>query len=329
MSQIAVARIWSAAKHNAFTDLIRFRGTWYCSFRESSGHAVWDGHVRIIRSDNGEAWSAAAYIACPAPLEDLRDPKLSITPDGRLMLTAAAYQPVCQTFTFFSDDGTTWSEGNAVGPRGVWLWRTVWHRGWAYNFGRSESEEDRYLQLYRSSDGVGFLPLGPRQFAGVYANETAPIFLQDETCLTLLRRDSDPAMAQLGIARPPYESWTWRDLGIRIGGPAMIQLPDGRLLAVVRLYDEPRRTALCWLDAAAATLTESLTLPSRGDTSYAGLVWHEETLWISYYSSDEETSAVEETSSDVDGDNQSEGTSIYLARLSAPELTRIALASGN
>src|SRR5205085_7380324 len=30
-----------------------------------------------------------------------------------------------------------------------------------------------------------------------------------------------------------------------------------------------------------------LTLPSGGDTSYAGLVWHEGLLWVSYYSSHE------------------------------------------
>ena len=34
-------------------------------------------------------------------------------------------------------------------------------------------------------------------------------------------------------------------------------------------------------------LTEALKLPSGGDTSYAGLVWHDGLLWISYYSSHE------------------------------------------
>jgi len=30
-----------------------------------------------------------------------------------------------------------------------------------------------------------------------------------------------------------------------------------------------------------------LTLPSGGDCSYPGLVWHENLLWMSYYSSHE------------------------------------------
>ena len=71
------------------------------------------------------------------------------------------------------------------------------------------------------------------------------------------------------------------------GGPNLIRLPDGRLVAVVRLYDGKVRTAVCAVDAEAGKLDELLALPSGGDTSYAGLVWHEGMLWISYYSSHE------------------------------------------
>ena len=42
---------------------------------------------------------------------------------------------------------------------------------------------------------------------------------------------------------------------------------------------------LCRLDPKKGTLVETLKLPSGGDTSYAGLVWHKGLLWISYYSS--------------------------------------------
>lgn len=30
-----------------------------------------------------------------------------------------------------------------------------------------------------------------------------------------------------------------------------------------------------------------VALPGRFDTSYAGMVWHDGKLWVSYYSSDE------------------------------------------
>ena len=80
----------------------------------------------------------------------------------------------------------------------------------------------------------------------------------------------------------------------------MIELPDGRFVAVVRMYDASVRTSLCWLDPEQGTMTESLRLPSGGDTSCAGLVWYEELLWISYYSSHEGK------------------TSIYLAKVKIP-----------
>jgi hypothetical protein len=39
-------------------------------------------------------------------------------------------------------------------------------------------------------------------------------------------------------------------------------------------------------------ITAAVTLPSGGDCSYAGLVWHEGQLWVSYYSSHEGKTAI-------------------------------------
>jgi hypothetical protein len=116
----------------------------------------------------------------------------------------------------------------------------------------------------------------------------------------LLRRDDEPGSALLGKARAPYTEWTWHDLGTRVGGPHLIRLPDGRILAGVRLYDGRVRTSLCWLDPEAPALRECLELPSGGDTSYPGLVFHDGLLWVSYYSSHEGP------------------TRVYLARVALP-----------
>src|SRR5262245_60092259 len=79
---LSVAKIWDAGQHNAFTDLIRFRDAWYCTFRESAGHVGGDGRLRVLTSTDGQHWESAALLTEDAI--DLRDPKLSITPDGRL-----------------------------------------------------------------------------------------------------------------------------------------------------------------------------------------------------------------------------------------------------
>jgi len=291
---VEVRKIWDQAPNQSFTDLIRFHEQWICCFRVGTSHGSDDGRIQFIRSSDGDRWTPIAGIDCPPPNRDLRDPKLSITPQGRLMLTSTAYQPrpECRSYVWFSDDGKTWSEPHSIGPPGEWLWRTEWHKGIAYNFGRSEKPH-KYLQLYRSSDGKVFQSHGPRQFDRIYVNESAPVFQQDDTCVTLLRRDSETNTAQIGISRPPYDHWTWKDLGVRIGGPEMIQLPDGRFLATVRLYDGGEHTSLCWVDPEAATLVEFLKLPSGGgDTSYAGMVWHEGLIWISYYSAHEDKSSI-------------------------------------
>src|SRR5437763_12317935 len=83
---ISVVKIWDAGKHNAFTDLIRWRGKWYCTFREADAHVGGDGQLRLLESADGTTWESAALLGEEGV--DLRDPKLSITPDGRLMIVA-------------------------------------------------------------------------------------------------------------------------------------------------------------------------------------------------------------------------------------------------
>ena len=136
-------------------------------------------------------------------------------------------------------------------------------------------------------DGKKFNPLVPRLFDQGNPNETSLLFLKDNTCLCLLRCDGKESSGQLGIARPPYTDWEWKDLGLRIGGPHLLALPDGRIVAAGRLYKDSVRTSLMWLDPEEGELTEILKLPSGGDCSYPGLVWHNDLLWVSYYSSHE------------------------------------------
>src|SRR3954454_24458511 len=71
---VSVEKIWDAGKHNAFTDLARWRGKWYCTFRESEAHVGGDGGLRVLESADGRAWESVALITENGV--DLRDPKL-------------------------------------------------------------------------------------------------------------------------------------------------------------------------------------------------------------------------------------------------------------
>ena len=283
---LSVTCIWDEAEHSAFTGMIRHNDRWYCVFREGAGHVCPDGALRVLVSDDGETWESAALLT--SDVADLRDAQICITPDGELMLSGAAAmhdrtEYSHQTMAWFSRDGHNWSEPVEIGEPNFWLWRVTWHKDTAYAIGYSVTE-DRMIRLYTSTDGRQFDVLVENMHGEEYPNETSLVFLEDDTAVCLLRRGGT---GMVGLAQPPYTEWEWKDLGVQIGGPHHIQLPDGRFVAGVRLYDDAVRTALCWLDPEAGTLEEFLTLPSGGDTSYPGLVWHKDILWMSYYSSHE------------------------------------------
>lgn len=283
---VSVRKIWDNAPHNAFTDLVRHDGTWYCSFREATMHGVTvSGSIRVLRSTDGEDWTSAVLLT--SETEDLRDPHLVITPDNRLMLYAAVVTPspvdgvTHRNFVWFSSDGTSWTERVEIGEPNIWIWRITWHDGVAYGIGYAWMNSV-FLRLYRSTDGVHFTTHVPNMGATGTVNETSRIhFMPDGTAYVLAR---DKAW---GRSAPPYTEWTWIPTSATVGGPEVIRLPDSRFVAVTRLYNGTVRTGVSWLDPATGGLSECLTLPSGGDTSYAGLVWHEDLLWVSYYSSHE------------------------------------------
>ena len=288
---LSVRKIWDAAPHNAFTDLIRFQDRWYCAFREGNGHVCNTGRLRVLSSPDGQQWDSAALIARDGG--DVRDAKLSVTAGGKLMLSGAvrAIEPVGgkthQSMVWISNDGKTFGDGIAVADPNLWMWSVSWHEGSGYGIGY-RCHSPRFIRLYRTGDGRTWKTLADDIFpGGSYSNETSLVFTDDDTCYCLLRRDGQNATGQLGIARRPYTQWTWKDLGVKIGGPKMIRLPDGRFAAGVRLYDKKVRTSLCWIDVEDGRLDEFLALPSGGDTSYPGMVLHDGILWVSYYSSHE------------------------------------------
>lgn len=294
---VSVKRIWDRAAHNAFTDLVYHEGKWLCVFREGSAHVSPDGSLRVITSKDGEEWESLALVS--HPVEDLRDAKLSVTPEGNLMLNGAGMQAEKEiryhSFSWFSEDGgKTWSKEHPIGDPGFWLWRARWHKGKVYSMGyRTDRERtQRIVRFYRSNDGKKYETLINKVNLPAGAGEDTILFNDDDTALCLFRYEAGNKLAYLGKSKPPYDKWAWTQMNERIGGPNMIRLPDGRIIAVTRLVKGGARTSLSWLDPETATLTECLKLPSGGDTSYPGLVWKDNMLWISYYSSHEEKTSI-------------------------------------
>ncbi|MFO0945032.1 MAG: sialidase family protein [Planctomycetota bacterium] len=301
-------KIWNEGKHNAFTDLVRFRGEWFCTFREAEDHVGGDGKIRVITSPDGEAWRSAALIAEEGI--DLRDPKFSVTPDNRLMIVAGGsvyggtkVLKARQPRVLFTKDGAAWTPPIRVLQEGEWLWRVTWHDGKAYGVSYNASagrdaEVEWRVQLVASDDGVHFEPVTTLDVKG-HPNETTVRFTPDGEMIAFMRREAGSKHAYLGVSKPPYKEWKWTETKHAVGGPNFLIFPDGSMWGAGRSYPGGARTVLAKM--TRESYDPVLSFPSGGDNSYPGLVWREGLLWMSYYSSHEGK------------------TSIYLAKIRLPE----------
>ncbi len=303
---VTVERIWDRPAHSAFTDIVRFGEHFYVSFREGSGHIPGrNGLIRVIRSSDGMNWESVALL--DEPHVDLRDPKLSVTSDGRLMTNMGAsyyhdtkrlaiesrvafYDPA--TSTFGPPQKVILPENIVTGFD--WLWRITWHDGWAWGCVQQvPNQGDRALQLVRSRDGIHFEHV--KTLDVTFPSETTLRFLDDETMIAMIRRAGGDSLGWIGRSKPPYREWELTPSNKRFGGPNFVSLPDGPWLAGSREYagKEPK-TALWLLDLEQCSFSDLLTLPSGGDTSYPGFVIDEEDdrVLMSYYSSHEGKGAI-------------------------------------
>lgn len=299
-----VRRIWNAAPHNAFTDLIRYKDRLFCTFREAEHHNAHEGGIRVITSKDGKEWESAALLTEPGI--DLRDPKLSVTPDGRLMLLGGLRiwpldRRELSSWVSFSTDGRQWTPRQTVCEDGHWLWRVTWHKNVAYGIAYGESRNEGggnpswTSKLCRAPDGIHYQEWAVfDEYEGM--TEATVRFGPDDRAYCIHRRDKGTKTALLGTSEPPYKQWTWLDTGVHLGGPTLIH-HKGQWWAAGRWLVGPAKTVLAKVDFEAGTLERVLEFPSGGDTSYPAFVVDGDDLLMSYYASHEDK------------------TSIYLARI--------------
>lgn len=296
---ISIERIWDRAEHNAFTDLVYFRDKWYCTFREGTGHVPGvNGSIRVIASADGQNWTSVALIS-EAGI-DLRDPKLSVTPDKRLMLNleAAYYEGrkalKRESWVAFSDKkGTRFGPGENIKlpteliSNSDWLWRVTWHKGTAYGvMYQSSADEDWRAHLLKTTDGKNFDLVTTFPITGKPSEATVR-FDQQDRLIVLLRQDGEDKIGLIGNSLPPYGEWSWKKVGRQLGGPNFVILPGGRLVCTTRDYTGPERTTALAFVGLDGQYEPVFSFPSNGDTSYPGMVLRDGILYISYYSGHE------------------------------------------
>ena len=303
---LTVQKVWDIAPHNAMTDLIRYKNRWYCVFREGNKH-VHGGHgqIRLLASQDAILWQSVAVFQQDGV--DLRDPKLSITPTGQLMLLAGGtiydeedkYVSL-QSRVTFSQDGVNWTLFQTIIQPHEWLWRLTWYQGRAYGASYSRSDpknkkKEWNIKLFDSVDGINWSLITTWDIPG-YPNETTLRFSRTGEMIAFVRRDKPKDNnAWLGRSLPPYNEWEWQVLNYYVGGPNFLLLPDESILLAGRMltdtpYGQLENTFIGSIEEN--TIQRLLVVPSGGDCSYPGLYLHENVLWMSYYSSHESNAAI-------------------------------------
>jgi len=295
MKLLEVTKIWNQGRHNAFTDLCSYNNQYFCCFREASAHISRIGIIRILISDDLNNWRLISTVR--SHLCDLRDPKLSISFEGKLTLSylKVTFNEIGQNQTSYncissSYTGTSWSQPQVFADNNWWLWRICWFKKEALGIGYNH--QAGCVRLYRGDPNRTFSCIddnlfGLARYQKGYPNESDIVFLSTGEAVCILRRDADSASAQLGLSHPPYTQWKWHDLGCFVGGPALIISNNDKVLLAGRSWNKKQgaKTQLWQVNLDQKLITPLMTLPSAGDTSYPGLVIADNKLYVSYYSS--------------------------------------------
>ncbi len=322
-----IRRVFHNGEHNAFTDLVRFKGQLYLCFRSCpDGHMVFNtASVIIMRSaDDGATWAQVHRFSVKD--RDTRDPHFLVFKDKLFVYTGTWWSGPGKIepkdydmnkmlgFTVSSDDGTTWSEPEMLeGTFGLYIWRAASFGGKAYLCGRRKpgfdigpkGEGSRVQSLMLESDD-GLVWKKRAYFNETAGDETAFLFENDGSLLAIGRHGGGKE-AFLIRSKPPYIEWDRKSLDRPVGGPLVVKWGDHVIVGGRKTTKEKgAKTSLCWL--IGDELKEFVELPSGGDNSYPGFVELTPTRGlVSWYSSHE----MDESGKTI--------TAIYMAELSLRE----------
>ncbi|MAE60848.1 MAG: hypothetical protein CMJ49_05755 [Planctomycetaceae bacterium] len=300
--------------------LVEWRGAYFLSFVNGTGHCTEDSQIVVGRSMDLETWTFAVVIEPPCI-----DPKLMVVGDrlcvyavkAELGLEQAGHRvfPSWQMMAS-SDDGQKWSTPARCYMKNRDFWQPVAYGGryWVVADTAGHVEQGGYCgsDLLVSDDGrhwswVSELLAGGREyedaasgerFATCSSSESALHFFEDGRLLAVTRAREHSAV--LSIAEPPYDRWVHRrNRGAYCSGAAMCRIGD-RIIVTGRSIegDAPREASGPFADEKGChtgvlfyendDLNLKLLLPGGGDTGYAAILeaGDNEAL-IAYYSDHE------------------------------------------
>ena len=322
---LSVRKVFHNGEHNAFTDMCRFQGKLYLTFRSCpDGHGVNPtASIIVLQSGDGNAWEQVHRFSVAK--RDTRDPHLLVYKDRLFVYSGAWYCGDAAPKSYelnehlgyaaWTADGHSWKGPVMLeGTYGHYVWRAATFGDKAYLCGRrkrefspsaTREERDPLIQSAMLESDDGLIWRKKAVFQEVNGDETAFLFEPDGSVLAVARSGSG-LNAQVCRSQAPYVEWERKNLDRYIGGPLLAKWGDRYLVGGRRTGGGKAVTSLCWF--VDDTLHEFAVLPSGGDTSYPGFIELSPTrALVSYYSSHEKD------------DSGKTITAIYLAELAIDE----------
>lgn len=302
-----IRRAFHNGEHNAFTDLISWKGKIWLTFRSCpDGHMVFpSSRIIVLNSDDARTWRKVHEFS--VPLRDTRDPHFLAFKGQLFVYTGTWFSGEGELprnrydinkhlgYGVKTADGKNWSKPFQLeGTYGHYIWRAATHNDKAYlcarrKRGYSEKESGAGATpimesaMLESDDGINWRYRS--LFQTTKGNETAFLFRQNGELLAISRSQGrEPAL--LVQANSPYQIVVRKKLTEYIGGPLLTRWKENYVVGGRRFTPNGTRTVLYWLQNEE--LKKFADLPSGGDTSYPGFVELDDgTGLVSWYSSHE------------------------------------------
>lgn len=286
--------IWKGHPYAAFTSLAYYEGNFYCAFRNAKSHVdktgLDCGSIVIIKSEDAEHWGE--FLSYTEDGYDLRDPQLSVTPSGKLMLMTERVKYVDgkskerHTYvSFINKDGSHSSLEPITfdaSPNRNWIWNVGWIDGVAYGFNYNP-----FFGFVKSTDGKEF-ELMERIKLDNLPTESAVEKLNKNEFFAVVRTNKN---AIIGIYNKKNRKWDWNECDERIDCPKIIKVKND-IFVVGRSFNGGKKTSLYKYNKKERQLKRVLTISGGRDCSYPGIVCLKGKFYISYYSGEKEQSDI-------------------------------------
>jgi len=232
---------------------------------------------------------------------DVREARLSITPEGKIMVLTAVgiydrgYQELFPMVSFSDNKGLSFSELERttmdLTPSLDWIWSLTWHKGVGYGVIYKTGKENGETYLLKTKDGRHFESVSQIDTGGD-PNEATVRFDKNGKMYVLVRREADDRMGVFASSTFPYKEWEYNKMTIRLGGPNFLFLDENRFVVGSRYHQEGGSKTGIFTTDLKGEIESKILLPSGGDTSYPGMIFYKKDLWVMYYSSHEEKSVI-------------------------------------